>query len=336
MPEPLISVIVPVYNVSPWLNRCIESVVNQTYKALEIILVDDGSTDDSGLMCDVWAEKDKRIRVIHKVNGGLSDARNAGIEAANGAYLAFVDSDDWLDLTMIDTMYLAIMNYDADMAVCGFFLAYDERNVRKYPCTGKIYVLNNQEAFEAAARRSYPAGDPAAWNKLYARHLWDNVRFPVGKVFEDLYVRSRLYAQCRRIAVVDKELCFYYQRENSISHTVSLKVVQDNIDAIIQDCALIAKQYPYWQAGADAAVVNSLMSMYAMKWNNREIFSPELEREIIDVFQQHKNGVWKYLHIRTKVKYLLFRISPELFYYAGKIYWGIKSAYMGQNSRRGR
>ena len=124
----LISVIVPVYKVEQYLNECIKSIINQTYKNLEIILVNDGSPDDCGKMCDIWAKKDNRIKVIHKKNGGLSDARNCGIDIANGKYIQFVDSDDLLELDMIDFLYTNIQKYNCDISICSNYI-FDEKEV---------------------------------------------------------------------------------------------------------------------------------------------------------------------------------------------------------------
>ena len=134
----LISVIVPVYNVAPYLDRCVKSIVEQTYKNLEIILIDDGSTDASGDMCDIWAKKDSRIQVIHKPNGGQSEARNMGIDHSTGDYLSFADPDDWLDTSMLETLFSAIRdNRGVDMAVCGFAMVYADKT-KERRCSGRI------------------------------------------------------------------------------------------------------------------------------------------------------------------------------------------------------
>lgn len=330
MPDALISVIVPVYNMAPWLDRCLESVVGQTYKTLEIILVDDGSTDASGSMCDLWARKDARIQVIHKPNGGLSDARNAGIEAATGDYLSFVDSDDWLDLTMISALYTALTENGADIAVCGHLWAYDDYTLCRHRYSGKTTVLDHREVFEAVVRQRFPASDPAVWNKLYARHLWDTVRFPVGKLCEDRHVRSWIYAQCQKVAVVDKALYFYYQREGSIMNPMTyhghLQLSLDGLEACIQDCAFIKEQYPQLEIGANALVIDTLMGIYAIKCHNGGLMPPQIDREITDTFRQYKKGIWKYLRFYSKIKFLLFSISPALFYYVGSLVWKLRCA----------
>ena len=173
----LISVIIPIYKVEEFLDKCISSVVNQTYYNLEIILVDDGSPDNCPQMCDVWASRDNRINVIHKPNGGLSDARNAGIQIAKGDFIAFVDSDDWIAPNMYQMMVDAIEKENADICACGIVVSYPESekvlNIPEVVGDSKMIlelIYNDTQ---------YPV---AAWNKLYRRECWENFRFPNGKI----------------------------------------------------------------------------------------------------------------------------------------------------------
>lgn len=182
-----ISVIVPVYKVEPYLSRCLDSIINQTYRNLEIILVDDGSPDHCGEICDEYARQDSRIRVIHKSNGGLSDARNHGIDVATGDYIAFVDSDDYVTTDMYEKM-LARLEFDnSDMVVCNYY-RFDEGSVP--PEYGYINlpdrVLSKDEAFDFYLQIG---GDyVSAWNKLYKRGIFADLRYPTGKIYEDTFV----------------------------------------------------------------------------------------------------------------------------------------------------
>ena len=321
MPNALISVIVPVYNVASWLDRCLQSIVNQTYKTLEIILVDDGSTDTSGLMCDQWAHKDGRIRVIHKPNGGLSDARNAGIEAATGDYISFVDSDDWVDLTMLSTLYTAITDHQADLAIGGFSFVSDDCSKPWMDNSGKTFVLNNQELVEAFLERRTFAFDSYSWNKLYPRRLWDTLRFPVGELFEDVRVRSRLYAQCQKVVVVDKELYFYYQRKGSILHSGNNSLIAlENLKANIQDYDFLKSQYPHLHNRIVAAFLTHFASIFAIEQHDYDRLSPQFERQLVEKFRRQSIGVWFYLPWRLKIKYPVFCISPTFLRRAGKLY----------------
>lgn len=311
MTKELISIIVPIYNVDPYLDRCVRSIVDQTYKNLEIILVDDGSTDASGTMCDIWAEKDCRIRVIHKPNGGPSEARNAGIDISTGAYLSFADPDDWLDTTMLETLYAAIRdNHGVNMAVCGFVMVYGDK-IKKSRCSGKVYTLTRDEAIHDMVYNCIPISRAYNVTKLYMRHLWDSIRFPVGMYGEDVYVRSRMYAKCEKIAVVDQNLYFYYQREDSASHLLKLSTLMDGVNAHLQDYEFLCDQYPHLRPVANVTILSVVMDVYRLKWDKKESIPPETDIYLRTLFEQHKKGAWKYLQPIQRIKYMLFSISPS-------------------------
>ena len=319
----LISVIVPVYNVAPYLDRCVKSIVDQTYKNLEIILVDDGSTDASGDMCDAWAKRDGRVRVIHKPNGGQSDARNAGIDLSTGDYLTFADSDDWLDISMLETLYAAIRNdCGVDMAVCGLALVYDDKPKKRLcPGTGRIYSVTRDEAIHDVLHYHLPVSSASVCDKLYARHLWDTVRFPVGTYFEDAYVRSRMYIQCEKIAVVDQDLYFYYQRENSTMHSLKLSTPIDGVNSLIQECEFLCDHYPSVRPVASVRVIKIIESVYDIKVKSNESLPRETDKKLRELFKRYKKGTWKHLSLRDRLIRVLFSISPSLLCAAIRI-WG--------------
>ena len=187
MNKELISIVIPVYNVENYLEKCLNSVINQTYKNLEIIVVNDGSTDKSGDICDKYSEIDKRIKVIHKKNGGLSDARNAGINVAKGKYIGFVDSDDYIDKEMYNIMYNNIMVNKANICIVNRYYVFpDGTKLLRYKIEDDIKIMNNLEAIEEM--NNFSMFDMAAWDKLYEKNLFDNIRFPVGKLSEDFYI----------------------------------------------------------------------------------------------------------------------------------------------------
>lgn len=211
--EPVISVIVPVYNVSKYLDRCMNSLVNQTYKNLEIILVDDGSTDNSGTLCDLWAEKDSRIQVIHRKNNGLSQARNTGLDAATGDYITFVDSDDVLSPQLCQVLYDALGG-DADISICDAEHIFED----------KPYVFSISDDCETMNARQailqlwYQKGFlPSAWGKLYRRHLFDGKQFTVGRIFEDIDIMHELFFDAKKIVYTHSRLYGYVHREGSIT-----------------------------------------------------------------------------------------------------------------------
>lgn len=199
MPE--ISVIVPIYNVEKYLTKCVSSILNQTWKNLEVILVDDGSPDSSGKMCDAFAETDERIRVIHKENGGLSDARNVGIEAARGNYLLFVDSDDWIDSDMIETLYRIIQKTGADIAECSFRNVYTDRVEEETACSAKIVTGNGIDGIEGILDWRY--FKPVAWNKLYRRSVIGDIRYPIGRFHEDEFTTYQFFYAAKKLVYID-------------------------------------------------------------------------------------------------------------------------------------
>lgn len=214
MKTDLISVVVPVYNVEPYLNRCIKSIINQTYKNLEIILVDDGATDNSGVMCDEWQDRDKRIKVIHKVNGGLSDARNVGIKHATGTYITCIDSDDSIDLDMIEYLYKLLKNHKCRMSLCSHRVLFERSNKIKNLGNGQEEVLNAEECIKKMCY--HDCVDTSAWGKLYERELFYNIEYPVGKLFEDIGTTYKTFMASERIACGYKDKYTYYVRPNSI------------------------------------------------------------------------------------------------------------------------
>lgn len=213
--KPLISVIVPCYNVEPYVSKCIESIINQSYITLEIILVDDGSSDNSGKICDEFAQKDNRITVIHKKNGGLSDARNVGIEIAKGEYFTFIDSDDYITDDYIDSLYELIVTYQAQMSISVFNSFYEgsvpTKDNRK---TSLSKVFNSEEALITMFYQK--DFDNNACAKLYHRSLFNNIRFPKGKLYEDLATTYLLIQQCKKIAYTNYKNYYYLLRSNSI------------------------------------------------------------------------------------------------------------------------
>lgn len=217
--EPLISVIVPVYRVEPYLRRCVDSILEQTYHNLEVILVDDGSPDACGSICDEYAEKDCRVRVIHKANGGLSDARNAGLAIMTGQYVAFVDSDDWIGPGMYETLMGLLRQFDADMAVCSVADELDQGD-RIQTVKTSDYGPSPFSEGNVDAMRRYFHGSWAAWDKLYRAELFAGIRYPVGEINEDEAIVLRLLDKCRKIAYTNEVFYHYIRRQDSITTSV--------------------------------------------------------------------------------------------------------------------
>lgn len=208
---PTISIIVPVYNVEPYIQRCIDSILSQTYTDFELILVDDGSTDNCDIICDEYSFKDARINVIHKLNGGQSSARNKGIEIARGTYLSFVDADDYITTTMIETLYELAVKYDADISECGFISVFKDREV---VCEfGKgIEFGEGNNLLEKFINADIFYG---VVTKLFKKSLFKNARFPAGRIYEDTWITMYFCLEHLRYVRTQKPLYYYYQRENS-------------------------------------------------------------------------------------------------------------------------
>lgn len=215
-----ISVVVPVYNVEAFLERCVHSLCRQTYTNLEIILVDDGSPDHSGDLCDTLAARDNRIVVIHKQNGGLSDARNTGIAHATGDYIAFVDSDDWYDPTMLEVLLTLCEQHGAQIAECSFRSVYHDRIQAETNCSGSVMEFTPVQAIESNLDWKYCK--PVAWNKLYRKDIIGEIRYPVGKLHEDEFTTHLFYLAAKKIVYIDIALV-NYERRNVGSITASFR-----------------------------------------------------------------------------------------------------------------
>ncbi len=213
----LISIIVPVYKVEKYLNRCVDSIINQTYKNLEIILVDDGSPDNCPKICDEYAKKDDRIKVIHKENGGLSDARNAGIKIANGKYIGFVDSDDWISVDFYSELYKLLTKYDADIAICDFIRTDDNEKIIINNKNKIENVYTQEQYLERYFKVGYQTTEYYAWNKLYKKSLMSEEQYPKGLTSEDVLGTYKAILKSERIAKTNEKLYFYRYNNQSIT-----------------------------------------------------------------------------------------------------------------------
>lgn len=229
----MLSVIVAVYNIDKYISKCIESILQQAYEDMEILLIDDGSTDNSGRICDEYAEKDARIKVVHQKNSGLSAARNTGLGIAKGRYLAFVDGDDWIEKEMYAEMIRYAELYGADLVAC--------RNKRIYPeeivdgSTGKVIVYKSpfEMLTQCLKNEEEVLIQQAAWNKLYTREILQNERFPEGKWYEDVAFSARILSRVKVGVYVDKALYNYVcVREGSImNYGITMRTFTDWIPA---------------------------------------------------------------------------------------------------------
>ena len=210
----MISVIVPVYNVEKYFEECMESLLGQTYDDFEIIVINDGSTDGSGILCDKWAEKDRRVRVFHQENKGLSIVRNKGLELARGEYIAWVDSDDYVDKFYLEKMMNAYKSTEADMVMCSFYTDTDGDVEHK----GKKLFRAEEMDRNTFLERLYTYGMySVVWNKILPKDAYQGVQFPIGRVFEDSAVMRQLTGKCNKIVVIEEPLYYYRRHKESIT-----------------------------------------------------------------------------------------------------------------------
>lgn len=288
-----ISIIVPIYNVEQYLDKCVESLVNQTYKNLEIILVDDGTKDKSGEMADLWSIKDERIKVIHKENGGLSDARNAGMKIATGDYIAFVDSDDWINYKMYEILISNLEKYNADISACSFKKVYENRKVELNKIIDKnIYKFNAEEALEDLINEGKLK--QIVWNKLYNKKLIENIYFENGKIHEDEFWTYQVLSKTNNIVYTERQLYYYLQRPGSIMNkSFSIKRL-DALEARNNRLKYIKEKFPKLQLQAKKSLFFSCLYQYQSMLSsdnveNKKICSQSIEKYIYCIeFQKNE------------------------------------------------
>ena len=242
MISPLVSIIIPIYKVEPYLRRCLDSIVNQTYTNLEIILVDDGSPDGCPQICDEYAAKDKRIIVIHKENGGLSDARNAGLDICKGEYISFVDRDDWIGENYIETLVRNAVQNHGDISACNITDSANSLLSNNHP---QIICLSPSEAIAQFWTKNDIAFTSACC-KIYKRFLWETIRFPKGKIHEDVYTSYKLLYSAASTIFIDKPLYFYRRREGSIT--------QSEENSQLYTLEALIERYKYFSSKGDLKI----------------------------------------------------------------------------------
>lgn len=258
----MISVVIPVYNVEDYLPQCLDSVISQSYTNLEIILIDDGSRDSSGKICDEYALQDSRIRVIHQQNQGLSAARNAGIEIATGKYIIFVDSDDYLPGGTIEHLHSTAVAYQADF-VAGTFLRLSKDgklspNRLRDPIVG-VEVYTGRQKMENYI--CIPKQTNSVWGRLFARELFNEIRFPVGRLFEDVFVTCKLVHEAQRIALTEVPTYVYRKRANSISLRTCSHKDFDVVEGRLEEQRFVLQHYPDMAHHTNVRVFSTVLAL---------------------------------------------------------------------------
>ena len=295
---PLVSVIVPIYNVENYLRKCLDSIVVQTLKDIEIILVDDGSTDESGKICDEYASQDKRVRVVHKINGGLSSARNTGIEAASAPFLMFIDSDDWVEPDFCEKPYLAAKNNNADLVLFAFRIIRSDGTVVQKEPGMQEGLLNETEAIHYNVTFAH-----AAWLGLYHRKLFNNIRYPVGKLYEEAATTHKLIHAAQKIWLLNTPL--YNYRIGRPGSITTAKESRDHPDLKNTMMIKINDLYNWGYEEYAGPIAVTLLAKYGCR-------TPE-QRQIVQLLRHMKSNKLSRFNWRQIVMWRILRVSITLF-----------------------
>lgn len=309
-----VSVIVPIYNVEKYLPKCIDSLINQTMKDIEIILVNDGSPDNCRFICEGYAEADKRIKVINKKNGGLSSARNAGLKEAKSDYIVFVDSDDWINIHMVEMLYEEMKKNNADIVQCRYKNVIDENINEGIDKNITSQTVSNIDALRNLYKNDTYLETVVTWNKLYKKSLFDGIQFPEGKLNEDEFTTHKLLYKSKKVVLINQKLYYYRKTPDSITNSkVSIRRL-DKLQAVKE------RLYFFEKAGneelyektlvryGDLLRGSFLMCKYLIANNDKILIDIDLEYR--RMFKQYVNN--KYLSFEKKILGCIFYFNPDL------------------------
>lgn len=316
--QPLLSIIVPIYNVEQYLDRCIQSILNQTYQNLEIILVDDGATDCSGAIADSYAAKDKRIKVFHKENGGLSDARNYGLEHVTGDYILFIDSDDFIVNIMCERLITVASSNNADIVSCNYYIyrGDDDISIHTMSVQDDKRTFTGMDMLRYYLLKTEPFDLNVVWNKIFKLDLFNGVepvRFPKGRVQEDNFTIFRLFLNANSIVTVNEPLYYYVQRAGSIMANFTRRFMIDTIeshmymsDYLMNHCSSVKNELQLY-------LLNSYVEL------SRRVCANKCKKECNDLLIQYKHYVLDHTADTShnpmwKCKQYIKRILVKLYY----------------------
>ena len=322
--EMQISVIVPVYNSEKYLEKCVDSILSQTYTDIEVILVNDGSTDRSYSICEMFMKKDKRVITVHKENGGLSDARNAGLKIARGDYVTFIDSDDYIHTDMINEMYNALLKYEADFVSCGFVRIQEDDVYTKSEANDlNVKVYNRDQALIHV----HDDVNVIACGKLFKKSLFDNIRFEYGKYHEDEFIIHQLIYLCKTIVVIQCKYYYYVMHPNTIMTKLSYQRVCDATDALFSRIYFVKDHR--WN-NVFKTVVKSFFEYATDMYDKDSVLELPESQDIQCMILNKANCLIKDKKIRKhmSIEEKIFCISPRTYYGTKKI-WQIKNNIKG-------
>ena len=316
--QPLLSIIVPIYNVEQYVDRCIQSILNQTYQNLEIILVDDGATDCSGVIADSYAAKDKRIKVFHKENGGLSDARNYGLEHVTGDYILFVDSDDFIVNIMCERLITVANNNNADIVSCNYYIyrGDDDISIHTMSVQYDKRTFTGMDMLRYYLLKTEPFDLNVVWNKIFKLDLFNGVvpvRFPKGRVQEDNFTIFMLFLNANSIVTVNEPLYYYVQRAGSIMATFTRRFMIDTIESHIYMSDYLMNHCSSVKNELQLYLLNSYVEL------SRRVCANKCKKEYNDLLIQYKHYVLDHTADTShnpmwKCKQYIKRLLVKLYY----------------------
>lgn len=313
--QDLISIVVPVYKVEKYIKECLDSIINQTYTKIEVILVDDGSPDESGKICDEYAHKDVRIKVIHKKNGGLSDARNYGIDIAQGKYITFIDSDDYIDSKYIEELYNAIKLNDVKVSQCNILKVNDEKEILRKIGYLDSQIKSGKEMIKDIYNKHW-IENVVVWNKMYAKELFKDLRYPVGKIHEDEYTTYKILYDLDKVAIINKYLHNYRQNENSIIGR-SFNVKRLDVLEAFEERLMFFKERNEIEL-YELTLIEYLQKIRECYIKTKKYInkSQNIQLDLINKYRKNLKiiNTMKDIDNKKKIKLFLFYIFPKLYY----------------------
>lgn len=313
MEKPLISVIVPAYNVEKFIGKCIDSILRQSFKDFEVLLIDDGAKDSTPEICDACAKKDSRIKVYHKENGGLSDARNYGIDRMQGKYVTFIDSDDYVDSGYFEYLYgLITQEEDIQIAICGKKSVREDENASPDPETFHETITGERAVQKMLC--GHGSGH-SAWGKLYSANLWKTVRYPKGKIYEDYATTYRVMALVDKAAWGNAAMYFYVQHIESIMHQKCSRRSLSLVDIADEETEFIVKKWPALKQEALARKVTSELKCLQNILNAKNEEFDDYKQKIVEDVRRHKGELLasKKVALKTKIKIIALLLGERTF-----------------------
>lgn len=318
---PLISIIVPVYNVQDYVGKCLDSICGQSYRNLEIIVIDDGSTDNSPAICDSFAGKDSRIKVLHCKNGGQSAARNRGLDIAEGEFIGFVDSDDWIEADMYECLYTTLFQHKADISICSFFREEHQQSIPQYN-SGKIHVWKSFDAIHEVIEDKRI--NNFMWALLCTRNIFENIRFPEGRIFEDIAISPLLYIKAKKIVYIERPLYHYRIRLISTVNSIYYDASKEyEIFRTIYERTAFLKTYnrTLWKESLNKTVQRAI---HLINHISLDKANSEKNEQIVTSVREKVATLLKYTNVGLRLRVLFIMHNRELY---SRLYCGFRRIF---------